>query len=190
METALDQLKVLGAKLVPVRVPDVSEIREVWKTICTFEAARAHSTTYPARASDYGNFFGDFLEYGRNINQRTYQHASRKREQFSSRFLSVFNGIDMLACPGAGIPCKIPVDLLYKSLNDIRSYLNPYTYFQFTIPANFAGLPSLSLPCGISPQGPPYTLQLVGPRLSEVILCRVGNAYQQVTQWHKQFPPL
>jgi Asp-tRNA(Asn)/Glu-tRNA(Gln) amidotransferase A subunit family amidase len=68
--------------------------------------------------------------------------------------------------------------------------MNPYTYFQFTIPANFSGLPSLSFPCGISNEGLPHTMQLVGNHFSEPTLCRIGHTYQQATDWHKIHPDI
>jgi amidase len=188
VETTLDEFSAMGAIIVQVKVPDVSEIRDIWKTICTYEAAKAHSAHYPSRAEDYGSFFGDFLEFGYNTDRQTYIEAGQKRALFNQEFDGVWAEVELLACPGAGVPCSIPEGLLYGSLDEIRSYMNPNTYFQFTIPANFGGLPTLSFPCGTSVEGPPYTLQLVGPKNSEAALCRVGTAYQQATLWHRQFP--
>ena len=188
IEAALNELKTTGAELVEVQVPDVSEIREIWKIICTYEAARAHSANYPSRAAEYGDFFRDFLEFGFNTSVQSYREAVKKKDLFIKKLNSVWSAVDILACPGAGVPCRIPEGLLYRSMDEIRSFLNPYTYFQFTIPANFAGLPSLSFPCGTSALGPPYTMQLIGPEDSEAVLCSMGVAYQKLTSWHTNFP--
>ena len=61
---------------------------------------------------------------------------------------------------------------------------------QFTIPANMAGTPSLTLPCGAAPSGVPYAVQLLGRRLSEAALCRIGQAYEDATRWHERHPPV
>jgi amidase len=61
---------------------------------------------------------------------------------------------------------------------------------QFVVPASFAGTPTLTLPCGISPAGPPYAMQLLGRRLSEPMLCRIGQAYEDATDWHERHPPV
>ena len=59
----------------------------------------------------------------------------------------------------------------------------------FTVPANLAGLPGLSLPCGLV-SGLPAALQLVGRPFDEATLFRLGHAYQQVTDHHLLRPPL
>ena len=61
----------------------------------------------------------------------------------------------------------------------------------YTIPADFAGTPTLTLPCGFSEaDGLPYAMQLMGRRLSEPMLCRIGHAYESVTVWHERHPPV
>ena len=52
---------------------------------------------------------------------------------------------------------------------------------QLTVPANHAGIPGLSLPCGLDSQGLPIGLQLLGPDFSEAALLRIGRAYEMVT---------
>ena len=59
----------------------------------------------------------------------------------------------------------------------------------FTVPANLAGVPGLSVPCGFV-AGLPVGLQLVGRPFDEATLFTLGHAYQQSTDHHKQFPAL
>jgi len=54
---------------------------------------------------------------------------------------------------------------------------------------NPAGVPSLAVPCGFS-QGMPVGMQLMGKHFNEETLFQIGHAYQQVTDWHKQLPPI
>ncbi|MBW3637693.1 MAG: Asp-tRNA(Asn)/Glu-tRNA(Gln) amidotransferase subunit GatA, partial [Armatimonadetes bacterium] len=58
-----------------------------------------------------------------------------------------------------------------------------------TIPVNMAGLPALSLPCGMD-NGLPIGLQLIGRLLDESTLLRVAGAYEDATQWHEMRPTL
>lgn len=58
----------------------------------------------------------------------------------------------------------------------------------FTVPADFAGTPTISVPCGFSEAGAPHSLQLVGRDLSEATLCRIAYAYEQATDWHTRHP--
>ena len=53
---------------------------------------------------------------------------------------------------------------------------------------NLAGNPALSIPCGLSKEGLPIGVQLVGPHLSETLLFQVADAYQNVTDWHTKHP--
>ena len=59
-----------------------------------------------------------------------------------------------------------------------------------TQPFNFSGSPTLSVPCGFAADGLPLSVQFVGRRLGESVLCRVGHAYQQATQWHSKHPAI
>ena len=185
---AISVLEHLGVEIIPVEMPDITEIRETWRTICTYEAAKAHSANYPSKADEYGEFFGDFLKIGSEISKETYLKAMQKRMEFSGKFCSMLNHVDAFICPGGGIPCSVTPGLLYQGRKEIRAGLNQYTYFQFTIPANFSGTPSLSLPCGVSPNGLPYTMQLIGAHLSEPTLCRIGHTYEKATEWHRLHP--
>jgi aspartyl-tRNA(Asn)/glutamyl-tRNA(Gln) amidotransferase subunit A len=59
-----------------------------------------------------------------------------------------------------------------------------------TIPANLAGLPALSLPCGFDAQGLPIGLQMVSNVLREDILFQIAYGYEQSTDWHKRSPTI
>ena len=61
---------------------------------------------------------------------------------------------------------------------------------RFTAPYDFNGAPTLSMPCGINREGLPLSLQLVAHHLDEALLCRVGHAYEQATEWHTKRPPI
>ena len=59
----------------------------------------------------------------------------------------------------------------------------------YVVATNSAGVPALALPAGFS-NNMPVGMQLIGKHLDEQTLFQVGHAYQQVTDWHKQFPSL
>jgi uncharacterized protein YndB with AHSA1/START domain len=58
----------------------------------------------------------------------------------------------------------------------------------FVAPTDLAGTPAILLPCGLSPDGLPYSIQFAGRRLSESVLCRIAAAYEQATDWHTRHP--
>ena len=68
----------------------------------------------------------------------------------------------------------------------MQMYLNDI----FTIPGNLAGLPGMSLPCGMTSNGLPIGLQLIGKPWDEEGLFQVASAYEAATEWHKTIPAL
>jgi aspartyl-tRNA(Asn)/glutamyl-tRNA(Gln) amidotransferase subunit A len=58
----------------------------------------------------------------------------------------------------------------------------------YTISVNLAGLPGMSVPCGMS-GGLPVGLQLIGPHFGEAALLNFGHAFQRETDWHTRLPP-
>ena len=73
-----------------------------------------------------------------------------------------------------------------KTEDPLQMYLSDI----FTISANLAGLPGLSLPCGFDPEGLPIGLQIIGKHFDEATILRIGHAYEQATEWHKRKPNL
>ena len=65
----------------------------------------------------------------------------------------------------------------------VTMYLNDI----YTIGANLAGLPAMSIPCGFL-DGLPVGLQIIGGHFAEAKLLNVAHGYQQVTDWHKRMP--
>ncbi len=59
-----------------------------------------------------------------------------------------------------------------------------------TRPFNAYGLPSISIPCGLSKDGLPIGLQITGPHFGEINVLALAHAYEQATEWHKRLPPL
>ena len=193
---AAELLRGLGASLVDVTMPDAS-IAGDWSTICSYEAARAHSATYPDRTDEYGAYFGQFLENGIAVTDQAYAEALRRRESFSAQFEAMLETVDAMICPTVYTPVPLldgmghdSMEAFGEALATIAQGFTPQlgSLSQFTMPADFAGTPTISLPCGFSPTGAPYSLQLVGRDLSEGTLCRIAHAYEQATDWHTRHP--
>jgi amidase len=189
IEEALAVWTRLGAEVVNVEMPQgASALREAWFAICAAEAARAHFATFPSRAAEYGPYFRDFLGFGTAITSDQYEAASDVRRSFSEAFHEALALVDAIVCPSGG--CTFPV-VVAEQYGDLAALMPQadQVQMQFIVPANFAGTPTLTLPCGLSPSGVPYALQLLGSRLSEPMLCRIGHAYEEATVWHKRHPP-
>ncbi|HEX2928478.1 MAG TPA: amidase family protein, partial [Candidatus Binatia bacterium] len=60
----------------------------------------------------------------------------------------------------------------------------------YTISINLAGLPALSLPCGLDADGMPIGMQIIGRPFDEATIFKVAYRYEQVTEWHKKKPKM
>ena len=109
-----------------------------------------------------------------------YLKAQRVRQLISADFARAFGEVDLLLGPTSPTPAfKIGA----KSDDPITMYLNDI----YTIGANLAGLPGISLPCGFV-GGLPVGLQLIGPHFSEARMLNAAHRYQLETDWHLQVP--
>jgi len=93
----------------------------------------------------------------------------------------------VLACPSTIAP---PHPVTLESLYGPRDENRGMAFQRFTVPYDFNGAPTLSLPCGLSSDGLPLSLQFVGKHLAEPLLCRIGNTYEQATNWNTLRPPV
>ena len=111
-----------------------------------------------------------------------YLKAQQARTLIRRDFAEVFETVDALVTPTSPV---VAFPLGEKTGDPLQMYLIDVC----TLPVNIAGLPGLSVPCGFS-DSLPVGMQLIGPHLSEPTLLRIGQAYEQATEWHKQRPAL
>ncbi len=198
IQEAVDLLEHLGAEIVEIEVPDLTEVLETWPVLCAAEAFEAHQAHYPSKSSQYGEYFREFLEIGSQVTKAQLANIRQNRQAFSQRFRVLLSSVDAMVSPAAGVPFAIPTGLQYGSLtqwNQVYSEVLKTSgitkpQVSFTFPHDFAGTPGLVLPCGFSTEGFPYTMQLSGGFLKEAVLCRIGQAYEKATGWHLQHPPV
>lgn len=188
MEVALEVLDGLGAEVVEISVPELGEAAAAFGTIAAFEAVQAHSATFPSRAADYGGYFREFLETGASIDSEVYAHATRLRDEFSSRFREVLAAVDAIACPSGGVPFAVESETHFGGQADLAATVLPNLATRFTFPADFAGTPTITAQCGLSESGVPHTIQFMGAALTEPTLCRLALGLEQATDWHTLHP--
>ncbi len=110
-----------------------------------------------------------------------YKKAQRVRTKIRQDFDDVFEKVDVLVTPTAPTAA-------FKLAENFADPITMYLADIFTAPANLAGLPALSLPCGKTTQGLPIGLQIIGPAFAEEMVLRVGARYEQATSWHTMRP--
>ena len=114
-----------------------------------------------------------------------YLKAQKVRALIAADFARAFGEVDVVLGPTAPTAA---FELGAKTSDPITMYLNDI----YTIGANLAGLPAISIPCGFVQEGGhdlPVGLQLVGPHFAESLLLSASHQYQQLTDWHRRVPP-
>jgi len=97
----------------------------------------------------------------------------------------VFEAVDLLVTPTApGLP-----ETIEHAVNPAQSS-GAEPSVRNTLAFNVFGIPVISVPCGFSRSGLPIGLQIIGPRLGEVLVLALAHAYEQATDWHRRQPPL
>lgn len=111
-----------------------------------------------------------------------YVKAQKVRTLIRQEFDSVFEKVDALITPTSP---TVPFKIGEKTDDPLQMYLSDVC----TLPINIAGVPALSIPAGFS-EGLPVGMQIIGKPFAEETIMKIGHAYQQATDWHKQKPEL
>ena len=110
-----------------------------------------------------------------------YKKAQRVRRLIRQDFLDAFKEVDVILTPAT------PTPAFERHAGD-QDPTVLYKRDAFTVPANLAGLPALSVPCGRAGHLP-VGMQLIGPHFAEDRLLALAETYQQETDWHLRTPP-
>jgi amidase len=187
MDEVLATLTRLGANVMAVNLPDVSQVGGAWLDLCYVEALAAHAKTFPSRASEYGPGLRAALESGQRITPGALAAAQKVRSEVSASIESMLETVDCLVCPSMANSARVRESNPFDE-ETAESWAENVRNDVYCQPFNFSGSPTLSVPCGFSAEGLPLSVQFVGRRLSESVLFRIGHAYEQVTQWHLKHP--
>jgi amidase len=184
---ALRHLERAGARVVPVALPELAPYLAAWPVLCSAEALAAHAATYPSRRDDYGPWFRGWLDLGARVTGADYARAHALRLRCAGLLRAALEPVDALVCPAMPGPAfPVTPEELYGPGESAHMDV---AFLRFTAPFNFDGAPTLTLPCGLSDDALPLSVQIVGKPLGEAVVCRVGQAYEAATSWHTLHPP-
>jgi aspartyl-tRNA(Asn)/glutamyl-tRNA(Gln) amidotransferase subunit A len=206
IEASLKELEKLGAKLVDVSLPSTSLGVSTYYVIAPAEASanlsRYDGVRYGYRCDNPSNLQDLYLRsrtegFGEEVKRRIligaftlsaasydqyFMKAQQVRRLISQEYEDVLSNVDVIAGPSAPNTAF--------ALNDSsKSITDMYMEDVFTIGANLAGLPAMSVPAGIV-EGLPVGMQLIGRRFGEVDLLRLAHQFQQRTTWHTLTPTM
>jgi amidase len=174
----------LGAHVVDVRFPDVTQSIADWSLHCAVEAAVAHEATYPSHKYEYGPVLASVIEAGRALSGFDYQKILLQRLDLRGRVAALFRTIDLLLIPVH--PFAPPTLAMIRTLGEQPDLI--FKLQRYTCPFNLTGNPTITLPGGFTEAGLPIAFQLVAADLAEATLVRAGAAFQGVTSWHLRHP--
>jgi len=203
---AIEALRAAGAEVVDVDLPHVSHAIATYYIVATAEAssnlARYDGVRYGLRAGHahhLKHLYGETRDrgFGPEVKRRIilgtfvlssgyydayYLRAQKVRTLIRRDFEQALAVSDVIATPTSPTPA---FRFGEKTADPLQMYLADI----FTVPANLAGIPGLSLPCGFA-DGLPAGLQLLGRPFDEATLLRAGHAYQAATTHHLARPTL
>jgi len=112
-----------------------------------------------------------------------YLKAQKVRTLIHRDFDAAFEHCDAIITPTSPTTA-------FKVSEKIHNPLQMYLSDICTIPINLAGVPAISLPCGLDQEGLPIGMQVIGKHFDEATILRVAHAYEQQAEWHKKRPAL
>lgn len=201
---ALAAMKENGATLIEVDLPNIDLSVPTYYVVapaeCSSNLSRFDGVRFGYRTEDAQDLLDMYCRsrgegFGAEVQRRImtgtyvlsagyydayYLKAQKVRQLICQDFKQAFSNVDIIAGPTAPTTAFAIGE---KTDDPIRMYLNDI----YTIGANLAGLPGMSVPCGFA-DGLPVGLQLLGPHFAEETLLACAHQYQQLTDWHLQGP--
>ncbi len=172
---AVARAESLGARVTPVRLPDMAALNAVGRVILLAEASAVYDPYLKDRAA-FGPDVLALLDQGRLVPATDYINAQRLRRKMIHEFAALWNSVDCLFCPTT--PNTAPrVGAATIRLGGREEDVRLATT-RLVRGINVLGLPSLSVPCGLSADGLPIGLQIVGPAFEEALILRIGAALE------------
>src|SRR5687768_8450982 len=205
VEAAVAELRKLGCETVDLSLPSLKLSVPVYYVLAPAEAssnlARYDGVRYGYRAPDYADLTDMYRKtraqgFGAEVKRRIligtyvlshgyydayYIQAQKVRSLVAGDFAGAFKRCDVIMGPTTQTTA---FKLGEKTADPVQMYLNDI----YTIPANLAGLPGLSIPCGFDEKGLPVGLQIVGNYFAEAKMLGVAHQYQLATDWHTRTP--
>ncbi|MBS1215341.1 MAG: aspartyl/glutamyl-tRNA amidotransferase subunit [Proteobacteria bacterium] len=205
VEAALAELCRLGATTAEVDLPASDLAVPAYYVIAPAEASsnlsRFDGVRYGHRAAEYGDLVDMYCRtraegFGAEVKRRIligtyvlshgyydayYVKAQRIRRLIAEDYARAFAQVDVIAGPTSP---TVAFEFGAKTADPVQMYLNDI----YTIPANLAGLPGLSIPAGFGAGGLPVGLQLVGNYFDEARMLAIAHQYQRATDWHRRAP--
>jgi aspartyl-tRNA(Asn)/glutamyl-tRNA(Gln) amidotransferase subunit A len=180
-EVAARSIRGLGAKIKEVSIPLLAQTEKAGNRIAWAEASYYHQQSgwFPDRQGEYGEDVRSRLEMGMKILAVEYLEAMDQRRSFISQLREVMEkeAIDALMVPTTAIAAPLIGEETTRIAQD--DHPTRALLLRLNRPANLAGVPAISLPCGFTTAGLPIGLQFIGAERNEQVLLDIADIYQR-----------
>ena len=183
IESALRDLRPLVRELRDVHIAELDGVQEASAVLAGVQAVALHDAHLRTNPGGFGPLVRKRLEGGYQRTAVEYLRALEMQAKVRAAFAATFQSVDLLV--GATMPAPpARIDEHHMCLNGME--VNTVdTSTRCNAPQNVAGLPSLSVPCGLA-AGLPTGLQIVGPMRGDATVLALGGAWQRATDWHRR----
>ncbi|HEX5419081.1 MAG TPA: amidase [Gammaproteobacteria bacterium] len=182
VEEALKVLQSLAASVREVALPPAPDFSILLAEAYTYH--REHLAR-PENHALYNPVTLERILAAGQVPAASYIEARRDLALARRAIAEVFTHVDLLVTPTTP---QLPEAIRHAQNPDDPAGAEPSV--RNTAPFNLFGIPTLTLPCGLSRSGLPIGLQISGPRLGELEVLALAYAYEQATKWHEMRPPL
>lgn len=172
---AVEKLRASGAQVESLKLKtDFPRIVQLHARIMAVEAAEYHRANFAQHAAQYGPRIGSLVAEGLATSAVDYSEALREQPQFRLEMIAAMQGFDALLTPATNIAAPTKETTGNPRFNSLWSY---------------SGLPNVSFPCGLTPQGLPGSLQVIGPPFAESSLMGIAAWCEKKVDFTAQ-PPI
>jgi aspartyl-tRNA(Asn)/glutamyl-tRNA(Gln) amidotransferase subunit A len=189
-DAALGSLAELGALVQEVSLPSMSAASGAAAIVASVEAREVHEDAgyFPARAAEYSADVRERLELGGRPTGVEYVAARRLLHQARTELDVLLHRLDAIVTPATPIAAT-PIGAERAQVGDAEESVRS-ALLRLNRPANFTGLPAITVPCGFTSAGLPVGLQLIGAAHSESSILRIAHLYEQAHEWGSRHPAL
>jgi 2-dehydropantoate 2-reductase len=173
VEEAIARLADAGFELVDLDVAELDLVDDAFGAIVLREAWEVHGRLFEREGDGYGPGTRALLELASEVGEDAYRAALADKERVASAFASAFEQVDILVGPTAAYAAPTEDPPVGTPQGDVEA--------RYTAPYNLAGIPAISLPCGVVEGNLPAGLQLAAAFGKDELLLSAASVYERVS---------
>jgi aspartyl-tRNA(Asn)/glutamyl-tRNA(Gln) amidotransferase subunit A len=172
----IEVFRVLGAEVREVEIPNLREALRAQRITLAAEAYAVHEERLKSEPEKYSDETREHILDGERLKAHRYATAQQTKQHSTEEFERVLREVDVLLAPTVPIAAT-EIGQREADVGGHKEFID-LVLTRLTGPTSFNGLPSLSVPCGLTGSGLPVGLQIIGRSFDEATVYRYGHAYE------------